>query len=184
MNGAMQKKLYELDGPVRIEPRRISDDRGHFMETYRDDWFRENVADVRFVQENQSFSAHPGTIRGLHFQSPPYGQGKLVRCLSGAIFDVAVDVRPQSPTFGKWISETLTSENAYQMWVPEGFAHGFCTLAPGTQISYKVTSFYNPAHDYGVAFDDPDIGISWPVDLSEATLSEKDKLQPRLNTLR
>ncbi|WP_343683496.1 dTDP-4-dehydrorhamnose 3,5-epimerase [Asticcacaulis sp.] len=180
----MQKKLFGLDGPVRIETRRIGDDRGHFMETYRDDWFRENVADVSFVQDNQSFSALAGTIRGLHFQLSPHGQGKLVRCLSGAIFDVAVDMRPQSPTFGKWISETLTSENAYQLWVPEGFAHGFCTLAPDTQVSYKVTCFYNPAYDRGVAFDDPDIGISWPIDLSKATLSAKDRAQPRLFSLR
>jgi dTDP-4-dehydrorhamnose 3,5-epimerase len=180
----MQTKRYELDGPVRIEPRRIGDDRGHFIETFRDDWFRENVADIGFVQDNQSFSALAGTIRGLHFQSPPYAQGKLVRCLSGAIFDVAVDVRPQSPTFGKWVSEILTSENAYQLWVPEGFAHGFCTLVPDTHVSYKVTCFYNPANDHGLAFDDPDIGISWPVDLSKATLSAKDRAQPRLFSLR
>lgn len=180
----MQKKLYALDGPVRIEPKRIGDSRGHFIETYRDDWFRENVANVGFVQDNQSFSVNFGTIRGLHYQLPPFGQGKLVRCVSGAIFDVAVDMRLGSPTFGKWVSEILTSENAFQLWVPEGFAHGFCTLVPDTEVSYKVTRAYNQAYDRGVAFDDPDIGIAWPIDLSQAVLSAKDRNQPSLSSLR
>lgn len=154
------------------------------METYRDDWFREHVANVGFVQDNESFSANLGTIRGLHYQLPPFGQGKLVRCVRGAIFDVAVDMRSGSPTFGNWVSEILTSENAFQLWVPEGFAHGFCTLVPDTQVSYKVTRTYNQAYDRGVAFDDPDIGIAWPIDLSQTTLSEKDRNLPSLSSLR
>ncbi|MFP1130175.1 dTDP-4-dehydrorhamnose 3,5-epimerase [Asticcacaulis sp. W401b] len=180
----MQIQFYDIEGPARIEPRRIRDTRGFFMETFRDDWFRQNVADVAFVQDNHSLSAQVGTIRGLHYQSAPYAQGKIVRCLRGAIFDVAVDIRPQSPTFGKWVSEILTPENALQLWIPEGFAHGFCTLKPDTEVCYKTSELYRASHDCGIAFDDPDIGIVWPLDVSQATLSAKDREQPPLSSLR
>jgi dTDP-4-dehydrorhamnose 3,5-epimerase len=160
------------------------DARGYFMETFKDGWFREHIADVRFVQDNQSLSAQVGTIRGLHYQSAPMGQGKLVRCLKGSIFDVAVDIRPGSNTFGQWISATLTAAKGEQLWVPDGFAHGFCTLEPDTEVFYKVTNPYSPEHDMGVAFDDPEIGVSWPIDTAKAFLSEKDKGQPKLATLR
>jgi len=180
----MQIKTYDISGPVLITPKKFGDSRGYFMEAFKDGWFRENVADIGFVQDNQSLSAQVGTIRGLHYQAPPMGQGKLVRCLKGAIFDVAVDVRPGSVTFGKWVGETLTPENAGQLWVPEGFLHGFCTLEPDTEVLYKVTNPYSPEHDRGIAFDDPEIGIEWPVDLSTAVLSDKDKAQPKLSSLR
>ena len=154
------------------------------MEAFKDAWFRENIEDVTFVQDNQSLSRQVGTIRGLHYQKAPVGQGKLVRCLKGSIFDVAVDIRPESATFGQWVGETLTAEKGEQLWVPEGFAHGFCTLEPDTEVFYKVTNPYSREHDAGIAFDDPEIGIKWPIDLSTAVLSDKDKIQPPLASLR
>ena len=154
------------------------------MEAFKASWFRENVEDVTFVQDNQSLSREAGTIRGLHYQAEPWPQGKLVRCLRGAIFDVAVDIRPESPTFGQWVGETLTADKGQQIWVPEGFAHGFCTLEPNTEVFYKVTNTYNAAHDAGIAFDDPDIGIDWPMDIAKAILSAKDKIQPKLAALK
>ncbi len=154
------------------------------MEAFKDAWFRENIEDVTFVQDNQSLSRQVGTIRGLHYQKAPVGQGKLVRCLKGSIFDVAVDIRLESATFGQWVGETLTAEKGEQLWVPEGFAHGFCTLEPDTEVFYKVTNPYSREHDAGIAFDDPEIGIKWPIDLSTAVLSDKDKIQPPLASLR
>jgi dTDP-4-dehydrorhamnose 3,5-epimerase len=151
------------------------------MEAFKDAWFRETVTNIGFVQDNQSMSSQIGTIRGLHFQAEPMPQGKLVRCLKGSIFDVAVDMRKGSSTFGQWIGETLTAEGAEQLWVPEGFAHGFCTLEPNTEVFYKVTNPYSPEHDRGIAFDDPDIGVKWPVDLASAILSDKDRHQPPLH---
>ncbi len=179
----MQLKIFDIDGPVLILPKKLGDSRGYFMEAFKDNWFRENVADIGFVQDNQSLSAQAGTVRGLHYQEAPMGQGKLVRCLKGAIFDVAVDVRPGSATFGKWIGETLTAEGAEQLWVPEGFLHGFCTLKPDTEVFYKVTNPYSPAHDRGIAWNDPEIGVEWPVSADEAILSDKDKLLPPLRSL-
>lgn len=179
----MQLKIFDIDGPVLILPKKLGDSRGYFMEAFKDNWFRENVADIGFVQDNQSLSAQAGTVRGLHYQEAPMGQGKLVRCLKGAIFDVAVDVRPGSATFGKWIGETLTAEGAEQLWVPEGFLHGFCTLRPDTEVFYKVTNPYSPAHDRGIAWNDPEIGVEWPVSADEAILSDKDKLLPPLRSL-
>ena len=180
----MQMTAFDIPGPVLIQPRIISDDRGYFMEAFKDAWFRENIEDVAFVQDNQSLSRQVGTIRGLHYQKAPVAQGKLVRCLKGAIFDVAVDIRPDSPSFGRWVSATLTAETGEQFWVPEGFAHGFCTLRPDTEVFYKVTNPYSRDHDAGLAFDDPAIGIEWPLPISEAILSEKDKVQPPLSSLR
>ena len=180
----MNLKRFAISGPALIQPKMIGDDRGFFMEAYKDGWFRENVEDVTFVQDNQSLSRQVGTIRGLHYQKAPVGQGKLVRCLKGTIFDVAVDIRPESATFGQWIGEVLTAEKGEQLWVPEGFAHGFCTLEPDTEVFYKVTNPYSREHDAGIAFDDPEIGIEWPFDLSKAVLSEKDRIQPALASLR
>lgn len=180
----MDFKRFEIRGPALIQPKMIGDDRGFFMEAFKSQWFRENIEDVTFVQDNQSLSRQSGTIRGLHYQKAPVGQGKLVRCLKGAIFDVAVDIRPDSATFGQWVGEILTAEKAEQLWVPEGFAHGFCTLMPDTEVFYKVTNPYSREHDAGVAFDDPDIGIVWPTDLSVAVLSDKDRVQPSLSSLR
>lgn len=153
------------------------------MESFKDQWFRDNIADISFVQDNQSLSAQAGTIRGLHYQKDPFPQGKLVRCLKGSIFDVAVDIRSNSPTFGKWVGATLTADGAEQLWIPEGFAHGFCTLESNTEVFYKVTNPYSAPHDAGLAFNDPDIGIEWPIDLSMAVLSDKDQRQPGISTL-
>ncbi|ESQ78643.1 dTDP-4-dehydrorhamnose 3,5-epimerase [Asticcacaulis sp. YBE204] len=179
----MQFERFEVSGPALIRPKKIGDDRGFFMEAFKDAWFREHIEDVTFVQDNQSLSAQVGTIRGLHYQTAPFGQGKLVRCLKGAIFDVAVDIRKGSPTFGKWVGATLTATGAEQLWVPDGFAHGFCTLEPDTEVFYKVTNPYSRENDAGLAFDDPAIGIEWPIDPAKAILSDKDKVQPKLASL-
>jgi len=181
---SMRFETFKVVGPALIRPKMIGDSRGYFMEAFKAEWFRENIEDVTFVQDNQSLSAQVGTIRGLHYQKSPVPQGKLVRCLKGAIFDVAVDIRGGSETFGQWIGATLTAEKGEQLWVPEGFAHGFCTLEPDTVVFYKVTNPYSQPHDAGIAFDDPEIGIDWPIKPSEATLSEKDKVQPKLASLR
>ncbi len=180
----MQFKTLAIPGPVLIQPKMIGDERGFFMEAFKDGWFRENVADIAFVQDNQSLSRETGTIRGLHYQTEPFAQGKLVRCLKGAIFDVAVDIRPESPNFGKWIGETLTAARGEQLWVPVGFAHGFCTLEPDTEVFYKVTKPYSAPHDAGIAFDDLEIGVDWPIDSRRAILSAKDRHQPPLASLK
>ena len=179
----ISKKL-NLEGVALITPNKIGDNRGFFMEAFKDAWFRENVADVTFVQDNQSLSAQKNTIRGLHYQKAPFGQGKLVRVLKGAIFDVAVDIRPNSPTFGQWVGETLSAQNANQLWIPDGFLHGFCTLTDDCEVFYKVTNPYSYECDAGIAFDDEEIGIKWPIDISQAILSDKDKKQPKLSSLR
>lgn len=179
----MHATSYSVPGPVLITPKKHGDERGYFMETFKDAWFRENVADVAFVQDNQALSGQVGTVRGLHYQLPPVAQGKLVRCLKGAVFDVAVDIRPGSETFGQWVGVTLTPETGEQLWVPEGFAHGYCTLTADTEVFYKVTAPYSPEYDRGLAFDDPDIAIDWPIAIADAILSAKDKTQPALRTL-
>ncbi|SNT63996.1 dTDP-4-dehydrorhamnose 3,5-epimerase [Tardiphaga sp. OK246] len=159
-------------------PRSFADARGIFTETYNRQRFREHGIDQDFVQDNQSLSRDTGTVRGLHFQSHPAAQDKLVRVLRGSILDVAVDLRRSSPTYGKWISETLSAENGKQLLVPVGFAHGFCTLEPNTYVLYKVTNFYSAEHDLGLAWDDPDLAIDWPVSTTSAVLSDKDRRQP------
>ena len=168
---------------IIIQPTRFGDSRGYFSETFRADYFKENVGPWEFTQDNQSLSAGLGTIRGLHFQLHPRAQGKLVRCLAGAILDVAVDIRTGSPTYGQHVKAELTADNGHQLWVPPGFAHGFCTLEPNSIISYKVTDYYSPEHDRGLLWNDPELGIEWPVDKESAVLSAKDKVQPRLADL-
>jgi len=180
----MKVERFNISGLALIRPKMHVDDRGFFMESFKDAWFRDNVADVAFVQDNQSLSRQSGTLRGLHFQMPPQGQGKLVRCLRGAIYDVAVDIRPDSATFGQWLGVHLTPEHNDQFWIPEGFAHGYCTLVEDTEVFYKVTSPYSKEHEGGLAFDDPEIAIRWPIDVDKAVLSDKDRAQPRLVTLR
>jgi dTDP-4-dehydrorhamnose 3,5-epimerase len=169
-----------IPGLVLIKPKKFGDARGYFMETFRQSLFEEEVGDFTFVQDNQSLSADVGTVRGLHFQLAPRAQGKLVRCIAGSILDVAVDIRTGSPTYGQFVSAELTSENGHQLWVPPGFAHGFCTLAPSTEVSYKVTDYYSPEHDRGLLWNDPVLAIDWPVDVNKAVLSVKDAVQPVL----
>ena len=179
----MEVETYGIDGVTLLIPRHIGDERGYFAETFRADVFAKHIGDYSFVQDNESRSAKVGTIRGLHFQCDPHAQGKLVRCTAGALFDVAVDIRRGSPTYGQWISETLTPDNGKQLWVPRGFAHGFCSLEPDTVICYKVTDYYNAECDRGVAWDDPSIAIAWPDIADPHTLSPKDRTQPILSDL-
>ena len=162
--------------------RRFADARGWFSETYNARTLAARSIDVSFVQDNQSLSGPKGTIRGLHFQTQPHSQAKLVRCLKGAIFDVAVDIRMRSPTYGQWVGTELSAENDRQLFIPVGFAHGFMTLEPDTEVFSKVTDFYSPACDGGLLWNDPDIGVEWPA-LPDAPplLSEKDEKLPRLS---
>jgi dTDP-4-dehydrorhamnose 3,5-epimerase len=163
-----------------IKPKRFGDDRGFFSETYNKRTFAEAGIDLDFVQDNHSRSARTGTVRGLHFQTAPFAQDKLVRVTRGRILDVAVDLRRGSPTFGRHVSVELSAANWTQLLVPIGFAHGFCTLEDDTEVIYKVTNYYSAEHDKGVAWDDPALGIDWPVDAADATLSDKDRRQPTL----
>lgn len=174
----MQFLSLALPDVMLITPKRFGDNRGYFSETFRMDRFSEEVGPFEFVQDNQSLSAEVGTVRGLHFQLNPRAQGKLVRCISGAILDVAVDIRAGSPTFGHHVKVELTAENGCQLWIPPGFAHGFCTLAPNSILSYKVTDYYSAEHDRGLLWNDPDLAIEWPVDPEKAVLSAKDLAQP------
>ena len=163
-----------------IETRRFADERGWFSETYRQDRLAAlGIADV-FVQDNHSLSRPVGTLRGLHFQRPPAAQGKLVRVSRGSAFDVAVDIRRTSPTYGRWVGVTLSSEVGNQLLIPRGFAHGFVTVEPDTEVQYKVTAPYSPQHELCVRFDDPAIGVDWPIAADRLTLSEKDRSAPLL----
>lgn len=163
-----------------VTPKKFGDHRGFFSETWSRKAFFEAGLDLDFVQDNQSLSAPVGTLRGLHFQSPPFAQDKLVRVTRGRILDVAVDIRAASPTFGKHVAVELSAENWKQLLVPVGFAHGFVTLEPDTEVLYKVTAPYAPQNDHGLAFDDPALGIDWRLPLSGLTLSDKDRKHPRL----
>ena len=154
-----------------LEPNVFGDARGFFMETFRDDWFRKNIANVSFVQDNHSKSAQ-GILRGLHYQMQQT-QGKLVRVVQGAVFDVAVDMRKDSATFGQWVGEVLSAENKNQLWVPEGFAHGFLVLEDNTIFSYKCSNFYNKESEGDLLWNDKDLAINW--DIITPNLSEKDK---------
>jgi dTDP-4-dehydrorhamnose 3,5-epimerase len=174
---------YDIAGLKLITPRRIGDERGYFQEVWSDRLFREMVADVAFVQDNQSMSARKGTVRGLHYQSAPFAQGKLVRVLRGSILDVVVDVRQGSSTFGRHVAIRMDAISGTLLWVPTGFLHGFCTLEDHTEVFYKITNYYSASHDAGVIWNDPDIGINWPVDACSAILSEKDKRLPYLRDL-
>ncbi|MEQ8396371.1 dTDP-4-dehydrorhamnose 3,5-epimerase [Thalassobaculum sp.] len=166
-----------------VKPRKFGDNRGFFSETYSKPAFEAAGLALDFVQDNHSLSAAPGVLRGLHFQLPPFAQDKLLRVVRGRIFDVAVDIRHGSPTFGQWVSAEISAADWNQILVPIGFAHGFVTLEPDTEVIYKVTAPYAPEHDRGIAWDDPDIGIAWPLDGIEPTLSEKDTRHPRLADL-
>src|SRR5579864_5070475 len=164
-------------------PKAFTDARGTFSEVYHVARFAEHGIALDFVQDNQSQSLLTGTVRGLHFQSPPKAQNKLVRAVRGRILDVAVDLRRSSPTYGRWVAEELSAQNRKQLLVPIGFAHAFCTLEPDTEVLYKVTDYYSSAHDLGIAWDDLDLAITWPVTREKAILSEKDTRQPSFVSL-
>jgi dTDP-4-dehydrorhamnose 3,5-epimerase len=166
-----------------VTPRRFADARGYFMETYQRDRFRELGIAADFVQDNEAASARAGTIRGLHFQKPPHAQGKLVRVVKGAIFDVAVDIRAGSPTYGQWAGATLTAATGEQIWVPRGFAHGYCTLEDDTVVAYKCDNPYAPEVEGGIHFADPALALEWPVARDAATVSGKDDALPPLDAI-
>jgi dTDP-4-dehydrorhamnose 3,5-epimerase len=179
----MQVENTAIDAVKIITPKKFGDHRGFFSEVYSRKAWAEAGLDYEFVQDNHSFSVEVGVIRGLHFQTAPFGQDKLVRVAKGRVLDVAVDLRRSSPTFGKHVAVELSAANWRQLLVPIGFAHGFCTLEPDSEVLYKVTNIYSPAHDKGLAFDDPALGIDWRIDLSTAVLSDKDRKHPRLAEL-
>lgn len=174
----MSLNVVELSIPdvKLVTPKRFGDDRGFFSETYNKQRFMDAGITANFIQDNHSLSASKGTLRGLHYQSPPHAQAKLVRVLRGAILDVAVDVRKASPTYGKWVSAELSADNGTQIFVPRGFLHGFVTLTPDTEIAYKVDAYYSKECDGAVIWNDPDLAIDWGVD--NAILSEKDAAAP------
>lgn len=177
----MKFHATKLDGVLEIEPAVNADHRGFFMETYNRRRWEEQGLPVEFVQDNHSLSRKPGTIRGLHYQREPNSQAKLVRVVAGAVFDVAVDIRPGSPTFGRWHGVVLSASNKRQLFIPRGFAHGFCTLEPDTEVVYKVDRYYAKEDDAGIRWNDPDIAIRWP-DL-DPVLSDKDRRLPLLRDL-
>ncbi len=163
-----------------IKPRVFSDDRGYFFESYNRNGFTESGIDAVFVQDNESRSVK-GVLRGLHFQKPPHAQGKLVRVVRGAVLDVAVDIRKESPWYGKWVAVELTEHNKWMCWIPEGFAHGFLTLEDNTIFSYKCTGFYNASSEGSIRWDDPMLNINWGV--SDPVLSDKDRKAPLFSEL-
>lgn len=164
----------------RIVPRRFADARGWFVETWNAARLAEAGLAAAFVQDNLSMSASAGTVRGLHYQRPPFAQAKLVRCARGRVLDVAVDVRRGSPSFGRWVAEELSAENGVQLWIPAGFLHGFVTLEEGCEVAYKVDAPYSAACDGAVRFDDPDLAVDWGIDPATAILSDKDRAAPLL----
>ena len=169
--------------PKLIHIRRFGDERGWFSESYNAAGFAEAGISDQFVQDNHSFSASKGTLRGLHFQTAPHAQAKLVRCTAGAIWDVAVDVRSGPPTRGRWVGARLSAEGGEQLYIPVGFAHGFVTLTDDVQVQYKASDFYAPQSEGAVRWDDPDVGIDWPLDGITPTLSGKDAIAPSLADL-
>jgi dTDP-4-dehydrorhamnose 3,5-epimerase len=176
----MDIRRFEIEGPVEITAPRFGDDRGFFTETFN--LSRELAAGIAvssWIQDNQSRSMNTFTLRGLHFQLPPFAQAKLVRVLRGSIYDVVVDLRRNAPSFGKWIGTTLTADKMNQLYVPEGFAHGFLTLEPNVEVFYKVSSSYSKPHDRSLLWNDPMLGINWPL-RGSPTLSEKDAKAPPL----
>jgi dTDP-4-dehydrorhamnose 3,5-epimerase len=179
----LQVTSLALSGLRLVTVKRHGDARGWFAETFRDDVLTKAGVSGPWVQENQSFSAAKGTVRGLHFQLAPFAQAKLVRVLQGSILDVVVDIRRSSPTFGRHVAVRLDAETGAQLFVPEGYAHGFCTLEPDTMLSYKVSAYYSAAHDRGLRWDDPALAIDWPVVAENAIVSDKDKSAPALSHL-
>lgn len=166
----------KLKGATLLEPVVHGDHRGFFMESYNEQVMKQLGVSYNFIQDNQSLSADPGVLRGLHYQLNPKAQTKLIRVLSGVIYDVILDIRRSSPTYGQWVGVILSEHNKRQLLVPKGFAHGFCTLVPNTQVLYKVDEYYSPEHDRGILWNDPALNIDWPV--NEPLLSDKDRNHP------
>ena len=173
-------KRLEIPDVILIKPKVFEDERGFFMETYKKFDFEKAGIKGEFVQDNHSKSKY-GVLRGLHFQREPYAQAKIVRCIRGIIYDVAVEKKKNSPTFGKWVGVILSEHNKYQLYIPRGFAHGFVVLSAAAEVVYKVDNIYAPGYEAGVIWDDPDIGIDWPVD--DPIVSEKDRKWPTLREL-
>ncbi|RUW92028.1 dTDP-4-dehydrorhamnose 3,5-epimerase [Mesorhizobium sp. M8A.F.Ca.ET.165.01.1.1] len=178
----LEVRSLGIDGVLEIVPKRHGDARGFFMETYNAERFSQAGIDLTFVQDNHSYSAAPGVLRGLHYQLAPRAQDKLLRVIRGSILDIAVDIRRASKTFGKWVALEVSAEKGNQILVPKGFAHGFVTLVPDTEVLYKVTDTYSPEHDRSIRFDDPAIGIEWPSLAGGFQLSDKDLKAPTLAT--
>jgi dTDP-4-dehydrorhamnose 3,5-epimerase len=174
----MQVKKLKLSDALLLEPVVHGDHRGFFMESFNESTMNSLDINYKFIQDNHSLSAEPGVLRGMHYQLNPKAQTKLIRVISGAIYDVIVDIRKDSPTFGQWEGFILSEFNKRQLLVPQGFAHGFCTLVPNTQVIYKVDEYYSPEHDRGIAWNDPALAIDWPV--SSPILSDKDTRHPLL----
>ena len=173
----------DIEGLLIIEPRVFADERGYFFESFSNRKFAELTGlDVQFVQDNESRSGR-GVLRGLHFQKEPHAQAKLVRVVKGRVLDVAVDIRPESPTYGRYVAVELSGDNHRQLFIPKGFAHGYVALEEDTVFQYKCTAYYHPESEGGIAWNDPTIGIDWPLSEGELTLSEKDKQWPNLNDL-
>jgi len=175
----MKVEPLAIPDVILVTPDRYKDTRGFFSETWNEARFSAAGIYLPFVQDNHSLSRERGVVRGLHCQVEPYAQGKLVRCVRGAIWDVAVDARRDSPTYGRWVAQELSEENWHQLWIPPGFLHGFCTLAPDTEVLYKVTGRYDKASERGIIWNDPDLALPWPLREAEAVLSEKDQGLPR-----
>ena len=171
----MEITQTDLPGVLILTPRRFADARGYFSESWNQRVMEEAGIEIAFVQDNHSLSRDVGTVRGLHFQSPPHAQAKLVRCGRGALYDVAVDVRRGSPSYGKWVGVELSADNGRQLLIPAGFLHGFVTREPDTEVIYKCSDFYAPECDGAVRFDDPELGIDWGIEASAAVLSDKDR---------
>jgi dTDP-4-dehydrorhamnose 3,5-epimerase len=176
---AMEIKPLNLVGLVLLRARRFDDERGYFVETHNTKRFNAAGIAASFVQDNQSYSARRGTIRGFHFQQPPQAQAKLVRVLHGRIYDVAVDLRLGSPSYGRWVGEILSAEGGEQLFIPRGFAHAFCTLEPDTMVFYKVDAFYAPSSEGGLIWNDPTLAVKWPVPVADVVLSDKDRTYGR-----
>lgn len=174
----MKIETLAIPGVLLITPPRFQDNRGFFSETYNAQRLQEAGINLPFVQDNQSLSVQKGVIRGLHCQLGPYEQGKLVRCTQGAIWDVAIDARTGSPTYGKWVAAELSADNWSQLWIPPGFLHGFCTLTENVMVQYKCTNLYNKSSERAVLWNCKEIGIDWPITEKEAILSEKDLQNP------
>ena len=179
----MQVVATEIADIKLLKPVRHVDSRGFFSEVFKESVLREHAIDVHFVQDNHSLSANKGVVRGLHFQIPPFAQAKLVRVTAGSIFDVAVDIRWGSPSFGRHVAAVLSVSDWNQILIPAGFAHGYCTLEPNTEVVYKVSAYYSAEHDRGLLWNDPDLGIAWPLSADEALTSDKDREHPVLSDL-